>query len=115
MWTGAWSLAEFKGYMSLLTEHRLPNIVIVMVAKQLRKENRIMSKTAIVPDAPRAVHNGIRISTTAEGGRSLEELRAAYQMLGREERQQIKSLTVTLSISSGDLLSRKGSTNRRDN
>jgi hypothetical protein len=54
-------------------------------------------------------------STTAEGGGLLEELRAAYQMLGREERQQIKSLMVTLSISSGDLLSRKENTNRKDN
>jgi hypothetical protein len=54
-------------------------------------------------------------STTAEGGSLLEELRAAYQMLGREERQQIKSLMLTLSISRGDLLSWKESTNRKDN
>jgi hypothetical protein len=104
MWASAWSLAEFKGYMSLLTEPKLPNIVIVVVAKQLRKENRIMSKTAVVPEAPRAVQYGIRMSTTAEAGRLLEELRAAYQTLGREERQQIRSLMVSLSRTSGDIL-----------
>src|SRR5215469_18355015 len=97
MWT-AWSLAEFKGYMSLLTEPKLPNIVIVMVANELRKENRTMSRTTtIATDAPRAVHNRIQMSTTAEAARLLEELRAAYQRLGLEQQQQIKSLMLTFS------------------
>lgn len=49
-----------------------------------------MSKTAIVPGVPGNVHNEIRLSTTAEGGSLLEELRAAYQSLKPEERQEIK-------------------------
>lgn len=44
------------------------------------------------------------MSTTAEAARLLEELRAAYQRLGREERQKTKSLTLTFSKSSGDSL-----------
>jgi hypothetical protein len=111
MWTASW-LAEFKGYMSLPTWHRLPNIVIVMVAKKFRKESKIMSQTAIVTNASRAVPNGIRLSTKAEPGRLLEELREAYQSLAREEQQQIKSFMLTLSKSNGDLLRRKESTNR---
>jgi hypothetical protein len=107
MWTASW-LAEFKGYMSLLTGHRLPNIVIVMVAKEFRKESKIMSETAIISDASRAVHNGIRISTKAGPGRLLEELREAYQSLAREEQLQIKSFMLTLSKSNG----RKESTHR---
>ena len=104
MWT-AWSLAEFKGYMSLLTEPKLPNIVIVMVVNELRKENRTMRRTTtIATDAPRAVHNRIQMSTTAEAARLLEELRAAYQRLGREERRQVKSLMLTFSKSNGDSL-----------
>jgi hypothetical protein len=60
-------LAEFKGYMSLLTESKLPNIVIVMVANELRKENRVMNgTTTIVTEALRTVHNRIRMSTTGE-------------------------------------------------
>ena len=94
--------------MSLLTGHRLPNIVIVMVAKEFRKESKIMSETAIVSDASRAVHDGIRISTKAAPGRLLEELREAYQSLAREEQLQIKSFMLTLSKSNG----RKESTHR---
>jgi|HubBroStandDraft_6_1064221.scaffolds.fasta_scaffold166666_3 hypothetical protein len=67
-----------------------------------------MNKAAIVSDAPRAVDNRIPTSTIAEGRRLLEELRAAYQMLGREERQQVKSLMVTLSKSRGDTLNGAG-------
>ena len=66
-----------------------------------------MNKTAIVRDARRTVHNRIRMSTRAKARRLLEELRAAYQKLGREERQQIKSLLLTLSKSEGDSLHRK--------
>jgi PHP family Zn ribbon phosphoesterase len=91
--------------MSLLTESKLPNIVIVMVANELRKENRVMNgTTTIVTEALRTVHNRIRMSTTAEATRLLEELRAAYQRLAREERQKIKSLMLTFSKSNGDSL-----------
>jgi len=72
-----------------------------------------MSKTASVTHASRAVHNGIRMSTKAEGGNLLEELREAYQSLAREERQQIKGFILTLSKSDGDLLGREQSTHRR--
>jgi hypothetical protein len=106
-------LAEFKRYMSLLTKPKLPNIVIVMVANELKKENRIMNETAIVSHAPRTVHNRIRISTKAERGRLLEGLRAAYQRLGREAQQRIKNLMLTLSKSNGDSLWWKENTNRR--
>ena len=63
-----------------------------------------MSETAIVSSAPGDLHDGVRMSTTPEGGRLLEQLRAAYQGLGREERQQVKSLMLTLSRSNGDSL-----------
>lgn len=71
-----------------------------------------MSETAIVSDASRAVHNGIRISTKAGPGRLLEELREAYQSLAREEQLQIKNFMLTLSKSDGDLLCRNESTHR---
>jgi hypothetical protein len=71
-----------------------------------------MSETAIVTHASRAVHKGIRMSTKAEGGNLLQELRKAYQSLAREERQQIKGFLLTLSKSGGDLLGREQSTNR---
>jgi len=83
--------------MALLTEHT-PNIVVVMVGNELRKKNRIMNgTTTIVTDISHAVHNRIQMSTTAEAARLLEELRAAYQRLGLEQRQQIKSLMLTFS------------------
>ena len=56
-----------------------------------------MSKRAIVTSAPGAVHNRTRVCTTAEARGLLEGLRTAYQRLGREERQYIKSLVLTLS------------------
>ena len=56
-----------------------------------------MSETAIVSSAPGNPRNGIRMSTTLETGSLLEQLRAAYQGLDREERQQVKSLMLTLS------------------
>jgi hypothetical protein len=37
------------------------------------------------------------MSTTAEAARLLEELRAAYQRLGLEQQQQIKSLMLKFS------------------
>jgi hypothetical protein len=68
------------------------------------KENRIMSETAFVSSAPGELHGGVRMSTTPEGGSLLQQLRAAYQGLGREEQRQVKSLLVTLSRSNGDSL-----------
>ncbi len=44
------------------------------------------------------------MSTTPENGSLLEQLRAAYQGLGREEQRQVKSLLLTLSRSNGDSL-----------
>jgi hypothetical protein len=73
----------------------------------------MISETEIVHGAPGNLYNGIRMSTTSKGGSLLEELRAAYQALGREEQQQVKSLMLTLSRSNNDLLCRKESTNRR--
>ena len=55
-----------------------------------------MSETAI-SSAPGNLRNRIRMSTTLEAGSLLEQLRAAYQGLGREERQQVKSFMLTLS------------------
>jgi hypothetical protein len=55
--------------------------------------------TTIVTDVSHAVHNRIDRSTTAEAARLLEELRTAYQRLGLEERQQIKSLMLEISKS----------------
>ena len=63
-----------------------------------------MSETAIVSSAPGDLHDRVRMSTTSEGGSLLEQLRAAYQGLGCEERQQVKSLMLTLSRSNGDSL-----------
>ena len=63
-----------------------------------------MRETAIANSAPGDLHNGVRMSTTSERGSLLEQLRAAYQGLGREERQQVKSLLLTLSRSNGDSL-----------
>ena len=60
-----------------------------------------MSETAIVSSAPGDLHDGVRMSTTPEAGSLLEQLRAAYQGLGREEQRQVKSLLVTLSRSNG--------------
>ena len=65
-----------------------------------------MSETAIVSSAPGDLHNGVRMSTTSEGGGLLQQLRAAYQGLRREERQQVKSFMLMLSRNS-NLLSRK--------
>jgi hypothetical protein len=65
-----------------------------------------MSETAIVSSAPGDLHNGIRMSKTSEGDGLLQQLRAAYQGLRHEERQQVKSLMLTLSRNS-NLLSRK--------
>ena len=76
-----------------------------------RQENRIMRETAIVSGAPGDLHGGVRVSTTPEGGSLLEQLRAAYQGLGREEQSQVKSLLMTLSGSNSHLLCRK-ETNR---
>ncbi len=61
-----------------------------------------MSETAIVISAPDDLHNGVRMSTTPEGGSLLEQLRAAYRGLGREEQLQVKSLLRMLSRSNGD-------------
>jgi hypothetical protein len=63
-----------------------------------------MRETAIVSSAPGDLHNGVRMSTTSEGSSLLEQLRAAYQGLGREERQQVKNLLLTLSRNNGDSL-----------
>ena len=63
-----------------------------------------MSETAIVSSAPGDLHDGVRMSTTSEEGALLEQLRAAYQGLGREEQRQVKSLLVTLSRCNGDSL-----------
>ena len=41
--------------------------------------------------------HGIRMSTTPKEANLLEELRAAYQRLGRKERQQVKSVLRTLA------------------
>ena len=61
--------------------------------------------TTIVTEALlRSVHNRIRMCTTEEADRLLDALRAAYQRLGREERQKIKSLMLTFSKSNGDSL-----------
>jgi len=65
-----------------------------------------MSETAIVSNAPGDLNDRIRMSTTSEGGCLLQQLRAAYQGLRREERQQVKSFALTLSTNS-NLLSRK--------
>ena len=67
------------------------------VANEVRKGNRMISETATVSSAPGNLGNGIRMSTTSEGDGLLEELRAAYQGLGREERQQVKTLMLTLA------------------
>jgi hypothetical protein len=56
-----------------------------------------MNETAIVSSASGDLRNGIRVSKTLEAGSLLEQLRAAYQGLGREERQKVKSLMLTLS------------------
>ena len=56
-----------------------------------------MSETAIVNSAPGNLHNGIRMSAMSEEGSLLEELRTAYQELGCNERQQVKSFLLTLS------------------
>jgi len=53
--------------------------------------------TTIVTDVSHAVHNRIQMSTTAEAARLLDELRAAYQRLGLEQRQQIKNLMLEFS------------------
>jgi hypothetical protein len=66
-----------------------------------------MSETAIVSSAPDDLHDGVRMSTTSERGSLLQQLRAAYQGLGREERLQVKSLMLTLSRSNSNLLCRK--------
>jgi hypothetical protein len=58
-----------------------------------------MSETTIVGSAPGDLHDGARMSRTPEGGSLLEQLRAAYQGLGREEQRQVKGLLVTLSSS----------------
>jgi hypothetical protein len=42
------------------------------------------------------LHNGIRRSAMSEEGSLLEELRTAYRGLGRKERQQVKTLLLTL-------------------
>jgi hypothetical protein len=62
-----------------------------------------MRETAIVISAP-DLHDAVQMPTTPEGSSLLEQLRAAYLGLGREERQQVKSLLVTLSRSNGDSL-----------
>ena len=71
-----------------------------------------MSETAIVSSAPGDLHDGVRMSTTPEGSSLLEQLRVAYQGLGRGEQRQVKSLLVTLSRSNSNLPCRKESTNR---
>ena len=63
-----------------------------------------MRETSIVSSAPGDLHNGVRMSTTSEGGSLLDQLRASYQGLGREERQQVKSLLLTLSRSNEESL-----------
>ena len=63
-----------------------------------------MRETSIVSSAPGDFHDGVQMSTTPEGGSLLEQLRAAYQGLGREEQRQVKSLLLTLSRSNGDSL-----------
>ena len=63
-----------------------------------------MRETSIVSSAPGNLHDGVRMSTTPEGGSLLEQLRAAYQGLGREEQRQVKSLLLTLSRGDGDSL-----------
>ncbi len=51
-----------------------------------------MSQTAIVSTAPGDLDDGVRMSTTQEEASLLEQLRAAYQGLGRQEQRQVKSL-----------------------
>ena len=53
--------------------------------------------TTIVTDVSHAVHNRVQMATTAEAARLLDELRAAYQRLGLEQRQQIKDLMLEFS------------------
>jgi len=53
--------------------------------------------TTIVTDVSHAVHNRIQMSTTPEAARLLDELRAAYQRLGLEQRQQIKDVMLEFS------------------
>ena len=54
----------------------------------------------------------VLMSTTPEGDSLLEQLRAAYQGLSREEQRQVKRLLVTLSGSNSNLLCRKERTNQ---
>jgi hypothetical protein len=63
-----------------------------------------MSETAIVSSVPGDLHDEVRICTTPEGGSLLEQLRAAYRGLGREEQRQVKSVLLTFSRSNGDSL-----------
>lgn len=57
----------------------------------------MMGETATVSSAPGNPHNGTRMSSMSEEGSLLEELRTAYQGLGRKERQQVKSLFLALA------------------
>jgi hypothetical protein len=82
--------------MALLPEYT-PNIVVVIVGNELRKERIMNGTTTIVTDVSHDVHDRIQMCTTAEAARLLEELRAAYQRLGLEQRQQIKSLLLKFS------------------
>jgi len=50
------------------------------------------------------LHNRIRMSAMSEEGSLLEELRTAYRGLGRKERQQVKTLLLTLGRATADLL-----------
>lgn len=59
----------------------------------------MMSKTATDGSASGNLSSGIPKSKTSEEDHLLEELRAAYQGLGREERQHFKNLMLTLSRS----------------
>jgi hypothetical protein len=70
-----------------------------------------MSET---PIGSTATGNSCNRLWTSGGNSLLEELRAEYQGPSHEERQQIKSVMLTLSTCNSDLLRRKESTHRRD-
>ena len=74
-----------KGYVSLLTDEQIPQHCNREV-HQLRREHTI-TKTAIVTGASQSMRDG----TSAEASCMLESLRAVYQTLDPDERQQVKS------------------------
>ena len=89
-WIGSIDMAMKKAYTSRAFE---------IETNELAKHSQsgIMSETQIVSSAPGNLDNGIRMSTTSEEGSFLEELHTAYQGLGHKERQQVKTLLLTLA------------------